>query len=155
MIGKKIFNKIGTGITLTNNEITDIMKIIRSLENRGILIKRTTRKISIEGVRFLNFPMSLMTAGIPLMKRVVTPLAKSLLILLRLSAGMSAADAANQNKIYGSNTIALIISNEEMEDIMEIVKSLEESGLPIKGISKTIENEAKKPLKKVDFFHCY
>ena len=58
---------------------------------------------------------------------------------------MSAADAAIQNKIYGSDrpsdlisrTTALIISKEEMEDIMKIVKSLEES-----GISKAIENEA-------------
>ena len=36
-----------------------------------------------------------------------------------------------------------MISNEEMEDIMKIVKSLEESGLLIKGISETIKNEAK------------
>ena len=55
---------------------------------------------------------------------------------------MSATDAAIQKKIYGSGTIALVISNEEMEDIMKIVKSLEESGLPIKGISETIKNEA-------------
>ena len=46
-------------------------------------------------------------------------------------------------KIHGSGTTALIISNEEMEDIMKIVKSLEESGLLIKGISKTIKNEGK------------
>ena len=37
----------------------------------------------------------------------------------------------------------LIISNEEMEDIMEIDKSLEESGLLTEGVSETIENEAK------------
>ena len=46
-------------------------------------------------------------------------------------------------KIHGSGTTALIISNEEMEDIMKIVKSLEELGLLIKGISETIKNEAK------------
>ena len=46
-------------------------------------------------------------------------------------------------KIYGSGTTVLIISNEEMEDIMNIVKLLEESGLLIKGISETIKNEAK------------
>ena len=56
---------------------------------------------------------------------------------------MSAADAAIQNKIYGSGTTALIISNEEMEDIMKIVKSLEESGLLIKGTSEKIKNETK------------
>ena len=84
-----------------------------------------------------------MTAGLPLMKSVLTPLPKSVLILLGLSAGMSAADAAIQNKIYGSGTTALIISDEEMEDILRIVKSLEESGLLIKGISETIKHEAK------------
>ena len=56
---------------------------------------------------------------------------------------MSAADAAIQNKIYGSGTTALIISNEEMKDIMKIVKSLEESGLLIKGTSEKIKNETK------------
>ena len=56
---------------------------------------------------------------------------------------MSAADAAIQKKTYGSCTTALITSNEEMEDIIKIVKSLEESGLLIKRISETIKNEAK------------
>ena len=55
-----------------------------------------------------------MTAGLPLMKNVLTPLAKSLLILLGLLAGMSAADAAIQKKFYGLGTTALIISNEEI-----------------------------------------
>ena len=56
---------------------------------------------------------------------------------------MSAADAAIEKRIYGSGTTAVTISNEEIEDIMKIVKSLEESGLLIKGISETIKNEAK------------
>ena len=56
------------------------------------------------------------------MKSVITPLVKSVLIPLGLSAGTSAAVAAIQKEIYGSGTIALIISNEEMEDIMKIVK---------------------------------
>ena len=84
-----------------------------------------------------------MTAGLPLMKTVLTPLVKSVLLPLRLSAGMSAADAAIQKKIFGSETTALTILNEEMEDIMKIAKSLEESGLLIKGFSETIKNEAK------------
>ena len=68
------------------------------------------------------------------MKSVLTPLAKCVLIPLRLSSGMSAADAAIQKKkIYGSShplkvasrTAALLISNEEEKDIMKIIKSLE------------------------------
>ena len=84
-----------------------------------------------------------MTTCLPSMKVALISLAKSVLISLGLSAEISAADAAIQNKIYVSGTIALIIVNEEMGDIMKIVKSLEESGLLIKGISKAIENEAK------------
>ena len=64
---------------------------------------------------------------------------------------MSPADAATQKKIYesghrsnlASRTTSLIISNKEMEYIMKIIKSLEESGLLIKGISETNKNEAK------------
>ena len=85
------------------------------------------------------------------MKNILTPLAKNVLLPLGLSVGMSAADAAIQKKIYGSGTTALIISNEELEDIIKIVKSLEESGLLVKEISETIKNEKKKN-KKEDFF---
>ena len=45
--------------------------------------------------------------------------------------------------MFGSDTTTLIISNEEMNDIMKITKSLEESWLLIKGVSETIKNEAK------------
>ena len=77
-----------------------------------------------------------MTSGLPSMKIVLTPLAKSVLISLGLSAGISAADAATQ-KNYGSGATVLIISNEEMEDMIKLVKSFEESGLLIKEISET------------------
>ena len=74
---------------------------------------------------------------------------------------MSAADAAIQKKIYrsgrpldlASRATALIILNEKMEDIMKIIKSLEKSGLLIKGISEAIKKEAKN--KKEDFFQFY
>ena len=56
---------------------------------------------------------------------------------------MSAADPAIQKKIYGSGSTALVISNEETEDIMKIVKWLEKPKLLIKGISETVKNEAK------------
>ena len=64
-------------------------------------------------------------------------------IPLGLSAAASTTDAAIKKKIYGSGITKLIISNDEMEGIMEIVKSLEKSGLLIKGVSETIQNAAK------------
>ena len=77
------------------------------------------------------------------MKNVVKPLAKSVLIPLGLTAAASTTDAAIQKKIFGSVMTALIISNEEMIDTMKIIKSHEESGLLIKGVSETTKNEAK------------
>ena len=75
------------------------------------------------------------------MKNVLTPLALSVLIAIGLTAAALATDAATQKKIFESGTV--IISNEEMEDIMKIVKSLVESGLLLKGIRETIKNAAK------------
>ena len=84
-----------------------------------------------------------MTAGLPLMKNVLTLLAKNILLPFGLSAGMSAADAAIQKKTYESGITALIISNKEMEDIMKLVKSAEESRLLVKEISEIIKYETK------------
>ena len=70
---------------------------------------------------------------------------KSVLVPLRLTAG-SAADAGIHKKILGSghnNNRILIISNDEMDDILKIVKSLEHFGVLLKGVSETIQNEAK------------
>ena len=119
------------------------MKVIKSLENKRILIKGTTKKITRQEGGFPNFLRTLMIAGLPLMKSVLIPLAKGVLISLGLSAGMSATETAIQKKIYGSRTTALIVLNEEMEHIMKIVKSVERSGLLIKGISETIKCETK------------
>ena len=68
------------------------------------------------------------------MKNVIKSLAKSVLIPFGLTVAASAADA---KIILGSgkhnNTTALIIWNDEMEDIIKIFKSLEDSGLLLKG----------------------
>ena len=77
------------------------------------------------------------------MKNVIKPLAKSVLIPLGLTAAASAADAGIHKKILGSGTTTLIISNDEMKDIIRIVKSLEDSGLLLRAVSKAIQNEAK------------
>ena len=94
--------------------------------------------------RFLG---PLLKTGLSLIKNVIKPLGKSVLIPLGLTAAASAADAGIQKKILGSrhnNTTTLITSNDEMEDIIKIVKSLEYSGLLLKRISETVQNEAKK-----------
>ena len=61
MTDKKIKEKFGSGITVANNEIKDIMKVIKSLDNRGIVLTGTTTKITSREGGFLNFIRPLMT----------------------------------------------------------------------------------------------
>ena len=75
------------------------MKVIKSLDNRETLWKGTTTE-----ERFLNFVRSLMATGLQLMKYLLTPLAKNVLLLLGLTAAVSETDATIQNKILGSWT---------------------------------------------------
>ena len=75
----------------------------------------------------------------PLIGNVLKWLAKSVLIPLGLTAGAPAIDVAVHKKMFGSGTTT-IISNEEMNDIMKIIKSLEESRLLIKSVIETIKN---------------
>ena len=86
--------------------------------------------------RFLRL---LLKIGLPLMGNVLKPLAKSVLILLGLTAAASTIDTAFHKKMLGSGTTTLITLNEEMNDIIKIVKSLEKSGLLIKSVSEAIK----------------
>ena len=74
--------------------------------------------------------------------KVAMPLAKKLLALLGLASAMSALDGSIQKKIHGSG-VKLIIEQEDMKDIMKIIKALETSGILLTGVSKTTENETK------------
>ena len=100
--------------------------------------------IQLEG--FLDRPLGpLLRTGLPLMKNVIQPLGKSGLIPLGLTAAaVSAADAGIHKKILRSgHNATLIISNDEMKNILKIVKSIEVSRLLLEGVSETIKNEAK------------
>ena len=88
---------------------------------------------------FLKFLMPLLKSGLPLLKSVVKPLG-----MLGLTAAASATDAAIKKKILGSgNHATLIISNNDMQDLLKIVKSLEDSGILLNGITETVKNEVK------------
>ena len=141
---------MGSGITLTNNEMKYIIEIIKLLENRGIWLKENTEKnISKEGELLSNFLGPLMSGSLPLMKNVLRQLAKIVSLQLRLMAATSATDASFKKKIYGTRITTPIISIEEMKDIIKIIKSLAESGLLMKSVSDIVENEVKE--QKVGF----
>ena len=75
--------------------------------------------------------------------KVTVPLAKNILAPLGMTAAASAIDAGIQKKIQGSGTATLIISNEEMNDIMKIVQALEDFTILLKGVT-TIKSETQK-----------
>ena len=68
---------------------------------------------------------------------------KNVLTPLGITVATSAIDAGVQKKINSSGTATLTISNEEMNDIMKIVKALEDSNILLKGVTKTIKIETK------------
>ena len=88
----------------------------------------------------------LLKTGLPLITNVIKPLAKNILILLGLTAAASATSAGIHKKILESghnNNTTLTVSNNEIEGIIKIVKSLEDSGLLLKGVTGIAHNEVK------------
>ena len=129
---------------LTNRQIANLRKAFANYLSTYIKLTKTQLSKTIQSGRFLGKLLSpSLKTGLPLMKNVIKPLAKSVLIPLVLT-GESAADARIHKKILrsGHNT-TLIISNDEMEGILKIVKSLENSGILLKEVSETIKYEAK------------
>ena len=74
----------------------------------------------------------------PLIK-VALPLAKNILAPLGITVAASAIDAGIKKKIHGSGTTTLIISDEEMNDIMKIVQAPEDSNILLRGVLVTKE----------------
>ena len=133
-------------LLLTNRQVANIHKAFAKNTSAGIKLSKTQSSKMIQSGGFLGRLLCpLLKTGLPLMKSVIKPLAKSVLIPLGLTAAASAADAGIHKKISGSghNNTKLIISNDERDDILKIVKSLEGSGVLLKGVSETIQNEAK------------
>ena len=135
-------------LLLTNRQVANIRKAFANNLSTDIKFSKAQLSKMIQSGGFLGKLLGpLLRTGLPLMKSVIKPLAKSVLVPLGLTAAASAADAGIHKKILGSgsdhNNTMLIISNEEMEDILKIVKSLENSGVLLKGVSETIQNEAK------------
>ena len=132
---------------LTNSQVANIRKGFANHLSTDIKLSKIQLSKMIQSGGFLGRLLGpLVKTGLPLMKSVIKPLGKSVLIPLRLTTAASAADAGIHKKILGSgnsNNTTLIISNDEMDNILKIVKSLEDSGVLLKGVSETVQNEAK------------
>ena len=135
------------GLLLTNRQVAIIRKAFANHLSTDIKLSKTQLSKMIKSGGFLGRLLGpLLKTGLPLMKSVIKPLAESVLIPLGLTAAASAADAGIHKKTLGSgnkNNTTLIISNDEMNDVLKIVKSLEDSGVLLKGVSETIQNEVK------------
>ena len=138
-------------LLLTNTQVSKLRKAFENDFSANVKLSKTQlHKIGQSGGVLGKLLEPLLKTGLPLIGNVLKPLAKSILIPLGLPAAASATDAAIHKKMFGSGArlqtskqTPLIILNEEMNNIMKIVKSLEESGLLIKGVSEFIKNEAK------------
>ena len=137
----KNFNKdeIPHELLLTTRQNTKLRNAINNNLATDIKLSKAQIKKLIQSGRFSGKLLSKL-AG-PLMK-VALPLAKNVLAPLGLTAAMSATDGSIQKKIHGLG-VKLIIEQEDMNDIMKIIEALENSGILLKVVTKTIENETK------------
>ena len=131
-------------LSLANRQVANLCKSFANNLSANIKLSKTELSKMVQSGGFLDRILGpLLKTGQPLMENVIKSLAKSALILLGLTAAASAADAWIHKIILGSGSTTLIISNDEIKDINKIVKYLEDSGLLLKGISETIQNETK------------
>ena len=133
-------------LLLTNRQAENIRKAFANHLSTDIKLSKTQLSKMIQSRGLLGRLLGqLLKTGLPLMKSVIKTLAKSVLIPLGLTAAASAADAGIHKKILGSphSNTTLIISNDEMDEILKIVESLENSVVLLKGVSETIQHEAK------------
>ena len=114
-------------LLLTNRQVSNLHKAFANYLSADIKLSKTQLSKMIQSGGFVGRLLgpSLKT-GLLLIKNVIKPLAKSVLILLRLTAAASAADAGIHKKILGSgnhhsSSTRLIISIDETEDIIELV----------------------------------
>ena len=129
-------------LLITNAKVSKLCKALPNNSSANIKLSKTKDKP--EG--FLgSYLGKLLKPGLPLIGNELKPLAKSILIPLGLGAA-PATDASIHKKMFGSGVVISVLSNEKINDIMKIIKYLEESGLLIKPsnyVSQRIKNEVK------------
>ena len=125
-------------LLLTNRQVASIRKAFANHTSTNIkLSKAQLTKIQKSG--FLRFLAPLLKSGLPFLKSVIRSLS-----ILGLTVASSATDAAINKKKLGSGChTTLIISNDDMQDLLKIVKSLEDSGMLLDGSTETVKNEVK------------
>ena len=133
-------------LLLTIRQVSNLRKAFAKNTSTDIKLSKTQLSKMIQSGGFLGRLLGpLLKTELPLIKSVIKPLIESVLVPLELTVAASAANAGTHKKILGSghNNTTLIISNDEMDDILKIVKSLEDSAVLLKVVTEAIQNEAK------------
>ena len=140
-ISIKNFNKdeLPHELLLTTRQSTKLRNTINNNMATDLKLSKAQIKMMIQSGGFLG-KLLIKLAG-PLMK-VSMPLAKNVLAPLGLTAAMSAIDDSIQKKMREEG-VKLVTEQGDMNDIMKVIEALENSGILLKGVTKTIENETK------------
>ena len=135
---------------LTNTQVSKLRKASANGSSANIKLSKTQlHKIGQSGGLLGRFLGPLLKTGLSLIRNALKPLTKSVSMRLGLTTAASGTDAAIHEKMFGSGPrlldlalrTTLIISNEEMNDIVKILKSLEESGLLAQKINQKNRKE--------------
>ena len=122
-------------LLLTNRQVLKLRKAFNNHTSTDIKLSKTQLTKMQKG-GFLRCLAPLLKSGLPLLKSVIKPLG-----VLGLTAAAPATDAAINKKVLGSGGhTTLITSNNDMEDLL---KTLEDSGLLLDGITETAKNKVK------------
>ena len=136
-------------LLVTNTQVSRFCEASSNCSSSNIKLSKTqSLKIEKSGGFLGGLLGPLLKTWLTLIKNVLKPLVKSVLLALKVIAEASETDVASHRKMFESGITTLIISNKEMNCIMKIVKSLEKSGLLIKNVTQAIKNEAKEPKGK-------
>ena len=131
-------------LLLTNTHVSRLHKASANNSSANIKLPKTQlHKIGESGGFLGRLLGPLLKSGLPLIGNLLTPFAKSVSIPLGLTAAATATDAALHKKMFESGFTKFRISNEEVNDITKIAKSLEKSEFLIKGVSEKIKNAAR------------
>ena len=134
-------NDLPHELLLTTRQKTKLRNAFTNNMSADLKLSKAQIFKIIQSGRFLGLLLNKLAGSL---MKVEIPLAKNVLALLGITAAASAIDAGIQKKKKnGSGTTALIIANDEMNDIMKIVQALEDSNVLLKRVTKTIKNETK------------
>ena len=117
-------------LLLTNRQVANFLKVFANHTSTDIKLSKSQLS-KFQKSKFLRI-----LAGLPLLKYIIKPPR-----ILGLTAAASATDAAINKKILGSgNHTTQIISNDDLNNLLEVIKSIEKSCILLDGITETVKS---------------